>query len=237
MINLEKYTKSIHIVGCPSDCPFRRRGEEKGLEPPIVPLPLSGKISGVIISRDPTIDWLCVYRHAMTHEDEFSRRLMLYTSAIPNMVCGRIRQFAKGACTEEHWERLHALVYNNTYWTHFNKCYTVMGSKEFGFNWSNASRCAHRWLGPELELAVKEGAQFIIVLGRDAQAWVDKNTSDAVRSRMIKLIHPSGQNNAIWARKHARTEEQQERRARQIAETHESVQRILRHAGLMGLEF
>lgn len=131
---------------------------------------------------------------------------MLYTSAIPNMLCSRIRQFAKGSGVEREWNRLYTMIYEKTYWTHLNKCYTVAGDPVYRFEAGRAAQCAQSWLRTELELAVKEGAKFIIVLGRDAQSWVQQHVSEEVRNMVIPLIHPSGQNAAVWAQTQAKDE-------------------------------
>jgi hypothetical protein len=236
MTKLEDYINSIKLVNCPSDCPFQKRRTKLGIQPALVPPP-SKKITGVIVSRDPTLEWLCVYRHAMNLKEANSKRLMLYTSAIPNMLCGRIKQFTQKDCTNDYWEKLYSLIYDETYWTHFNKCYTITGNQKFGFNRQTAKICANNWLNTELKIAVEMGAEFIIVLGRDAQAWIDKNMSKQINEKAFKLIHPSGQNNAIWAQRKARNEKYQERRQKLIDETHKSIVEILNYAELGNLKF
>jgi len=78
---------------------------------------------------------------------------------------------------------------------------------------------------------VKEGAKFIVVLGRNAQSWVQQQMSDEVRNRGIPLIHPSGQNAAVWARTQVKGEKIRVRHEQLIAETGESVRKILEFAG------
>ncbi|MBY8999059.1 MAG: hypothetical protein KGD60_15135 [Candidatus Thorarchaeota archaeon] len=193
---------------CPVGCTLRDRERDIEYHRRIVLVPPPDRYIGVIISRDPTVQWASFYKHAHRVHKEQTQEY-LHTSAIPFHLYFRISQFCESDpeihYEEDLWDRLYTLLFQKTYWTHFHKCFTKPNS-DFRFRVSNARLCANQWLSKELETATKnpKGVRFVVTLGNDAFYWMD-NKRDSLLSKnpseveLISFFHTSGFNNAIWS--------------------------------------
>ncbi len=182
---------------CPEQCLF---SDEKGdlYTRPIVFIPPPEKTRIMLISRDPTVDFLPLYRHAMSKEYEEKpneRRLMLFASAIPLQLILRIARFneREDVKIKRNIEPLFK-IFKVVYWTHLHKCPTDNEAKF-------SIKCANQWLKEEIEEAKKEGVDTIVGLGKDVENWLksvedwlDKNGFK--EKNIIFLPHPSGRNPA-----------------------------------------
>jgi len=201
-MDLREYFNTIHKKDCPRDCELKKKVEmEKDI--PLVPPP--DKILGIIISRDPTVNWLYTYLKGET--DKNTCRKMLFASAIPLSLLTKVLIFMRNKrVNEDEKKSLFDVIFHKTYWTHLHKCFTdASGKKSEKFKKINARLCADKWLEKELKYAIgKNKIKFIIALGKDVQnqvkqiqkinKWKDKDIE------IVNLPHPSGQNNAIWYR-------------------------------------
>ena len=197
METLKKYLETINKNDCPCSCKFR---SEKEIEIALVPPP--DEILGIIISRDPTADWWYFYKYLKTYPHEDIRRKMLFSSAIPLSLINKVLIFMKERIKENDEKNLFDLIFNKVYWTHLHKCFTDSTKDSLKFRGKNAKKCANKWLKDELRLTMANNdTKFIIALGNDVQRWLEgwKKTNGA-DIEIIKLPHPSGQNNSIWYR-------------------------------------
>jgi hypothetical protein len=193
-MTLREYLMTINKNDCPPDCEFKSK---KNIGIAWVPPP-SNKILGVIVSRDPTIDWL--YSYLSSEDEENTRRKILFASAIPLSLMTKVAIFMRGDRNFKNNEKcLFDVIFHKIYWTHLHKCFTE--TKNAPFKGGNATKCADEWLKGELDLVINNKTKFIIALGNHVQRWVKKWKENEGRDRNIKIInlpHPSGQNNRIW---------------------------------------
>lgn len=194
-MNLNQYLKTLNKNSCPDDCELKSNSK---ITPATVPSP--GDIVGIIISRDPTVDWL--YNHLKREDDENILHDVLFASAIPLSVITKIFTFMREKIDENTERCLFEMLFHKTYWTHLHKCQTdVNNNISIKFKAKNANKCADQWLAKELQFAITDETRFIISLGADVQKWVQKWEKENGRGiTLINLPHPSGQNNAIWYR-------------------------------------
>lgn len=209
-MNITEYLEALSKENCPNDCELKNNRKIS-----IAKVPPTNEILGVIISRDPTVDWL--YPYLMGETDDETRHKILFASAIPLLVITKILAFMRGRIGANTEKCLFDTLFHKTYWTHLHKCQTdASGNISTKFKAKNANLCADKWLGEELNFAINEGAKFIIPLGIDAQNWIRKwKTENEIDVDILNLPHPSGQNNGIWYRSEkinksiiAKTEEQ-----------------------------
>jgi len=192
---LNEYLEEIKKNNCPQDCEFKLK---EGIE--IAKIPPPNEILGIIISRDPTLNWL--EKH---YREEKGNRKKLFESAIPSLLIKRIKEFMDDRFKENAISYLSRLIYQNVYWTHLHKCFTDKSSRRsIKFKNKNANVCAAKWLVRELNIAVNDKTKFIIALGNDVQKWVrrwgEENRDTCNNIEIINLLHTSGQNNIIWKR-------------------------------------
>lgn len=194
-MNLNQYLKTINKTNCPDDCELK--GNNK-ITPATVPPPK--EIVGIIISRDPTVDWL--YNHLKRENDENILHDVLFASAIPLSVITQIMTFMRGRINENTEKDIFEMLFHKTYWTHLHKCQTDVTNKiSTEFKAKNANKCADKWLTEELQFAKTNDTRFIISLRVDVRKWVQKwNKENGTGIVLINLPHPSRQNNAIWHR-------------------------------------
>jgi uracil-DNA glycosylase len=212
-------------VGTPcGGCPFYKDPELRKRAPILIPTPPKTNI--VLISRDPTTDFMGIYDYAR-HLDEDQRRLALFSSGIPQQLVVQIGRFLRKKRAKERAEWLEETktcyrLFQVAYWTHLHKCPTGNG-KKFG------KRCADTYLQAEIQNALSDGAATLVTLGRHAKEWIDKHESLTKDVEVISLPHPSPQNNRIWYRR-GRTEAERKRKRnveseiRKLAKTLENIQ-------------
>jgi hypothetical protein len=188
----------INKDACPESCDLKGRREIE-----IVRVPPPDEILGIIVSQDPTVDWL--YEYLKNESDENIRRKILFASAIPLSLLTKVLIFMKNMnhIGENDKKCLCDVIFQQTYWTHWHKCLTdVTGEVSSKFKPKNGKECANQWLKEELDSAINNKTRFIIALGNHVQSWF-RNEWDQAKNRNIKVInlpHPSGQNNPIWYR-------------------------------------
>ena len=194
-MNLSQYLKTLNKTSCPDNCELKSKSE---ITPVTVPPP--EEIVGIIVSRDPTVDWL--HSHLKREEDEKIRHDVLFASAIPLSVITKVLIFMRGRIDENTKEKLFEVLFHKTYWTHLHKCQTDVNNKiSTEFKSKNANKCADKWLTEELQAAITDDTRFIISLGADVRKRVQKWEKENGKGiTLINLPHPSGQNNAIWYR-------------------------------------
>ncbi|KPL03388.1 MAG: hypothetical protein AMJ73_07330 [candidate division Zixibacteria bacterium SM1_73] len=118
-MTLIEYLNAVNKNRCPPDCEFKSK---KDIEPALVPLP-PDEILGIIVSRDPTVDWL--YKYLKSENDENTRRKMLFASAIPLSLMTKVAIFMRGDKNFKNKEtRLFDAIFHKVYWTHLHKCFT-----------------------------------------------------------------------------------------------------------------
>lgn len=190
-MNLKKYLEIIKKNRCPNDCDLKKKKEIE-----IVLVLPPKEILGIIISRDPTIDWL--YTYLKNETDENTRRKILFASAIPFSLLTKLMIFMrKMQISKDDKKCLFNVIFDKVYWTHLHKCSTdVNGANSEKFKNENAMMCANKWLKEELIACKKNKIKFILALGNDVKNWI-KKWKDI---KIIYLPHPSGQNNPIWYR-------------------------------------
>jgi len=184
-MNLGKYVQSISKAKC-NDCKFNTNKELK--RRPIIIIPSPNTLQVMLISRDPTIDFIPIYEYSERYSSD-ERRRILFASAIPYSLIVQIIRFLR---RENHnLKGINNLfkIFEVAYWTHLHKCPTD-GENKF------TKECANRWLKKEIDIAKEEGIKAIICLGKDVKDWIDKNIGGANIER-IYLPHPSGAN-AKW---------------------------------------
>jgi len=195
-MNLNKYVQSIDKSQC-KRCKFYTNEELKSR--PIIIIPPPNKPQIMLISRDPTIDFLSVYKYADGCGLNEKRRI-LFAAGIPQSLIVQIRRFLKRENNKKKklWNKLEQKlenlynIFEVAYWTHLHKCPTDEKNKL-------TKKCADKWLENEIEIAKKNKIQILICLGRDVEDWVNKNVGRKIKGiRRIHLPHPSGANNGKW---------------------------------------
>ncbi len=196
------YVGRLEKESCPCECHFRKK------DLPIITIPAPKNPEIILVSRDPTTDFLPIYAYSEQYDAE-QRRKMLFTAAIPHLLIVQITKFLRvGKEKGENEERISTLyeqrgklftLYESTYWTHLQKCPTVSCAKN-GFKKKYARICADKWLEEELSHVVEaHDIKALIALGNDVQEWIDKWNGNR-GSKIISLPHPSNQNNRYWCR-------------------------------------
>lgn len=192
-MSLKEYFKTIKKIKCPQECKFKSKEHIE-----IAKVPPSKKILGVIISRDPTVRWLHLYKYFSENEpQEDTRRKILFASAIPILLIYRVLEFMKKPINNKDEKNLFNMIFRNVYWTHLHKCFTDNSKIDLKFKPKNAKQCAKQWLKEELELAINNKTKFIIALGDEVKKQVKKWKKEGGGNKGLKIInlpHPSGRN-------------------------------------------
>jgi len=184
-MNINNYIETFNKDDCPINCVLKSNNM---LE--IVSIPPPDEITGIIVSRDPTTNWL--YHHLKGNKD------LLFASAIPLTLLKQILIFMKNRIDENTMKSLSNTIFHKTYWTHLHKCQTdITNQASIPFNNKNASICADNWLDKELSYTINDKTKFLIALGNDVQNWNELNEQGIT---IIALPHPSGNNNSMWYR-------------------------------------
>lgn len=216
-MNLREYLDTMNKTCCQDDCDFKNKKEIE-----IAKIPPPNEIAAVLISQDPTVDW--AYKCLKSEREENTRRKLLFASAIPLFSITKILIFMRrgNLAKDDDEKHLFDMIFQKTYWTHLHKCFTDKRGKEsIKFKPKNAKKCADTWLEKELDLAISEGAKFVIALGDRVKSWVETwNRSKGLE--VISLPHPSGQNNVIWYRS------KKNKYKKTIRETEEQIRRLLK---------
>lgn len=199
---------------CPDTCVFKSLHKT-----PIVgiPEPQKHEFIGVLISEDPTTDFICRYldaREAGKVDREKWRQPLFEKESPPVWLIERLEELNnkrwKGECTEEI-KLLNDTIQNNFYWTHMLKCCTMKNKKlrakpveeriTKAFTHHRGVVCAHNWLSGELSWAISHGAKCIITLGKSPEIWSlewKKDAPDNEKVILINLPHPSPINRYSW---------------------------------------
>lgn len=188
-MTLKEYLKEINKDRCSEECDFKWR---KDIEIALVPPPK--EILGIIISCDPTTDWLEEYKEAKELPND-KRREKLF-KAIPEKLIKRVTKFMNMKTSDI--DSLSNMINGRVYWTHLHKCFTDKRGKEsIKFKNKNAQECADKWLAEELNNAINDKTKFIIALGNYVQKWICEWREDYCKSKNMKIIylpHPSPAN-------------------------------------------
>jgi len=184
-MSLDKYVRSINKEKC-EDCKFNN----KQLKPrPIIIIPPPDTPKIMLISRDPTVDFIPIYEYSKRYSSDEMRR-MLFSAAIPHNLIVQITKFCRREKEglKESMKNLFK-IFEVAYWTHLHKCPT---DKENKFT----TACANKWLRKEINEAKEEGIQTMVCLGKDVERWASKNIFTE-NIKIINLPHPS-RRNPIW---------------------------------------
>ena len=177
---------------CPKECEFNNKEKRDLYSRPIVFIPPPEKPKIMLISRDPTVNFLHLYEYAKSEEYDKKtneRRLMLFAGAIPYWLILRIVRFSEKEDAKIDVDKLFR-IFEIAYWSHLHKCPTGNGAKF-------SKKCAKKWLKEEIEEAVEEGVKTIVGLGRDVEYWLKKaNVKASSKVKIICLPHPSGRSRA-----------------------------------------
>lgn len=182
----------VNKSACPDDCDFK--GEDVpivGIMPPESP----NKLLGIIISRDPTTEFIEVYQKAKTNENSFEWHQLMIEDAPPQWLINKIILFNEKHLNGDYnkeIESLKAIVKDNLYWTHFHKCCTDKNGIKFKH--SNGVKCAKKWLWKEILESKALGAKIIICLGKDVESYIKPKEKALPGIRIYYLPHPSGVN-------------------------------------------
>lgn len=202
-MNLKEY--------CPPECDFKNKDIEMAfISPP-------DEILGIIISRDPTVDWL--YECLNTESDKNTRRKILFASAIPLSLITKLLIFMRKDINENEKKCMFKVIFQKSYWTHLHKCPTDRNRNELKFNNTNAKICADKWLREELNCIINSKT-FIIALGKDVQKFMREWENKDIE--IVNLPHPSGNNNGIWYRS------EKDRYKEIIKKTEEEIKKLIK---------
>jgi hypothetical protein len=189
-------------------CPDRCELKDFSAVPPIwVPPPQKrDHFVGVVVSRDPTTEFIPVYSAAKIMGASSGRAHLFHSNAIPRWIFDRIavfnRMFMQNTLSEKELTNFRDVLFEGVYWTHLHKCCTdKRGEKSLSFKRTNAHQCADRWLRSEIEHLSREGIEFIIMLGKDVELWFESNQDQLILPSTIRLYHlphPSRANMASW---------------------------------------
>ncbi len=188
---------------CPNAC--ESRNNEKV---PIVGVfpPQSNKLTGMIISRDPTTAFKKPYLKARGKTNAEWHNKLMTVDAPPQWLIKKIKNFDDKYMENIHSNDLKILeqnIANNVYWTHLHKCCTDKKDRKLGavhFKHKNGELCADKWLMDEIKEAKSLGLKFIICLGKDVKSFIEPRES-TIKEQDIKIFyfpHPSGANNGEW---------------------------------------
>ena len=170
-MKLKEYIR-INKTDCPEGCKFKNKND---LSIVLVPPPVNPKI--LLISRDPTLDFLSLYEYSR-HYNLQERRRVLFAAGIPRLLILQITRFLGRRDIKDFYR-----IFEIAYWTHFHKCPTDEKNKF-------TTICANRWLKKEINNAKVDRIQTIVCLGKDVENWVKSNIPNNIK--IINLPHPSG---------------------------------------------
>jgi len=198
-MTLKEYLRTIRKHHCPPECDFKKLKKARKIQ--IAKIPAPNEILGVVISQDPTIRWFRFYESSKRESNKESRRKMLFASAIPYSLFDKIVS-SMDDITDRQKECLFDILLQKVYWTHLHKCFTDTSDTDLKFKRGNAQECANAWLTDELTCAEKNGARFVIALGKHVKEWIDKKNRNRKGrlpiAKIIELPHPSGSNTTKW---------------------------------------
>lgn len=176
-------------IACPDECDFKKK---KNCSIIMIPPPDNPRI--MLISRDPTEDFVPIYEYSQGFKPEDMRK-MLFATAIPYSLITKIRRFMENQLKPMDKPNLFKL-FECAYWTHLHKCPT--SRKESPFKKKNGTACANKWLTKEIREGIRDGVGTIICLGSDVRKWIKKSGNVKMdHVRIIELPHPSNRN-VIW---------------------------------------
>lgn len=199
---------------CPASCVFQPLAKTPMVG---IPEPNGHKFIGVLVSEDPTVDFIGRYLDARSGGKEDAdgwRRPLFEKGSPPAWLIERLREIDR-----KHWDsgracqidRLNEAIQNNFYWTHMLKCCTMKNRKlakipaeeriTAAFTHHRGMVCADTWLNDELSWAINQGASYVIALGISPEAWLKKWKQEAPESRRVTVInlpHPSPINRRSW---------------------------------------
>ena len=194
---------------CPHFCRFKPLNRT-----PIVGLPKPDDFWGVIISEDPTTDFIGRYEEARKQPPDEWRRLLMSKDSPPSWLIQKMMAFNKkywnGVNTNEITQ-LNGIIQHNFYWTHMLKCCTIKSKKlkaqpineriSIPYTHAKGVTCADTWLSGELSWAISQGSKCIVTLGKSPEIWSKRwfdGLPDKDGIRLFNLPHPSGANQASW---------------------------------------
>jgi len=151
---------------------------------PIIEIPAPKNTLIVLISRDSTQSFIPLYELTNKYESE-EKRLMLFANAIPNSLIVRIKRLFGDEIDKEAFLKFCKILFDQTYWTHYNKCPTRIRKKFSNY-------CAQNWLEEEINKAISNGAKIIVTLGSDVEKWLNQTKLKVKVEHVINLPHPSG---------------------------------------------
>lgn len=138
----------------------------------------------MLISRDPTIDFLSIYKYSERYNlDE--RRHILFAAAIPHSIIVQITRVLRRENHNSKWDVNDLFkIFEVAYWTHLHKCPTDEKNKF-------TRECANNWLGKEIDKAKEDGIEVILCLGKDVKDWADKNEKniESLELQPSKTLH------------------------------------------------
>jgi len=85
---------------------------------------------------------------------------------------------------------------SNCYWTHFHKCPTKKGDKNYHFSYEHGEICAGNWFSYEQSTYNLTG-KILILLGQDLKRYYRENPDNPLftnNTQVVFLPHPSGAN-------------------------------------------
>lgn len=179
----------------------------------IIPAPDKPKI--ILISRDPTIDFIPIYEYSKKFNNN-ERRRILFTAGPPHKLIVKIIRFLRKK--NKKWDQnLYHKIFRVTYWTHLHKCPTDNENKDTKYKYERAKECANRWLKNEISEWLKDiekeknTIHAIICLGKDVENWINKikekdklikiKLKKLKKLKIVEIIylpHPSDANNNTW---------------------------------------
>ncbi|MGA2161531.1 MAG: hypothetical protein ABSG28_04945 [Methanoregula sp.] len=153
-------------------------------------MPSPKNIQGILISRDPTTDFIEPYKHY-----DHDKGLFQYKEAPPTWLYNRILSFMKYGSNSHESIYLRNFLNSNCYWTHFHKCPTLKGDKDFHFSYKHGKECAGFWFDYEYSTYNLNG-KILILLGQDLKKYYDENPDNQLfkNNTVFFLPHPSGIN-------------------------------------------
>jgi hypothetical protein len=209
---------------CPESCEMRSLSK---IPPVWVPPPQPpDRVRGVIISRDPTTEYIPYFTSASEEPYPEWRTRLFRSNAIPNWIFKRIsafnQKFISPPIPPEDLEKFRLALFDHTYWTHLHKCCTdKQGEKSEIFKTKNARLCADTWLRAELEAVNQDNAPFVIALGKDVERWVRAWHAEGANGDTMQIFylpHPSTANMASWHPKSESARNELEMKIRRLIE-------------------
>lgn len=214
-MSFDKHFKTFITINksdaCPDGCEFKGLSDIPAVW---VPPPQKNPFVGIIISRDPTTEFIPYYNAAKSRNLSSWRELLFDTNAIPRWTYHRIEVFNQrymhSALSEKELKKFRDTLFHSVYWTHLHKCCTDKRAEaSLQFKPTNACYCADQWLKSEIELAALENVRFIVTLGKNVEQWFERKGNESLVDQTIHLYHlphPSGANMASWYPKDEQTQ-------------------------------